>query len=65
MMMNKGCCGLGFYNGVIFCFLIVKLCFNREFYLFWDFFYFIDKGNGFLVDFFFFGGFDIIDFVNV
>lgn len=63
--MNLGCCGVGFYDGLILCFLIVKLCFDWLVYLFWDFFYFIDKVNLYIGIVFFFGGLDVFEFVNV
>ncbi|KAG0586588.1 hypothetical protein KC19_2G102000 [Ceratodon purpureus] len=64
-VVNKGCCGLGPYNGAIPCLPTVKPCPDRAAYLFWDPFHPTDKGNGLLANSFFSGGPEAIEPVNV
>ncbi|KAG0566090.1 hypothetical protein M758_7G036300 [Ceratodon purpureus] len=63
--VNKGCCGLGPYNGAIPCLPIVKPCPDRSAYFFWDPYHPTDKGNFILASKFFSGGLDAIEPMNV
>jgi len=63
--VNKGCCGLGPYNGAIPCIPTIIPCPDRSAYLFWDPFHPTDKSNSLIGNSFFSGGLDAIEPINV
>lgn len=60
------CCGVGKYNGIDgVCCIIGNFCVDRLKFVFWDVFYFIEKVNRICNEKFFYGGIDVISFMNL
>ena len=63
--VNKGCCGLGPYNGAIPCLPTLIPCHDRSAHLFWDPYHPTDKTNVLLGNAIYSGGLDVIEPINI